>query len=192
MLFMKKTLFSLSMIVVWLISSAAAQLAYPWKGHAEPYSFLFGNEFDTHQQSKAVGADQIQGFLYIHYTGETINGIPVAEHTNCDSLANNCRAGWKFQGSFTQGIYAGHNMQNHMPQFCVTADTTQNRSGISHFHWLGEPMTDMDLVEGQTYPGYVMQLVALDTFYFHHHDTLILVETGIDQVSHQNITTSCQ
>lgn len=189
---MKKTLFSLSMIVVWLISSAAVQLALPWTGHAAPFSFLFSNEFDTHQQSQAVGANQLQGFLYIHYTGETIDGIPVAEHTNCDRMATDCRAGWKIQGSFTQGIYAGHNMENHMPQFCVTSDTIQNRTRISHFHWLGDPMMGMDLIEGQTYPGYVMQLVALDTFYFRHHDALILVKAGIDQVSHQNIITNCQ
>jgi hypothetical protein len=192
MIFMKKTLFSLGMLVVWLISSAAAQRALPWTGHAAPFSFLFGNEFDTHQQSQAVGMNQIQGFLYIHYTGETINGIPVAEHTNCDMLDMVCRAGWKIQGSFTHGIYAGHNMENHMPQFCVAPDTTQKRPGISHFHWLGDPMMDMGLVEGQSYPGYVMQLAALDTFYFRHHDALILVKAGLDQSSHQNIITTCQ
>ena len=67
---MKKTVFSLGIIVVWLISSAAVQLALPWTGHAAPFSFHFGNEIDTHQQSQLRSSNQLQGFLYIRYTGE--------------------------------------------------------------------------------------------------------------------------
>jgi hypothetical protein len=37
-----------------------------------------------------------------------------------------------------------------------------------------------------------MRLVALDTFYFRHHEALILVSPGIDQTSHLNIVTDCQ
>ena len=187
---MKKTLFSLGMIVVWLISSAAVQLALPWTGHAAPFSFRFGNEIDTHQQSLVMSSKKLQGFLYIRYTGETIDGIPVAEHTNCDMMAQDCRAGWKINGIPAVGVYAGHNMENHMPQFCLGSD--QVRSGFSHFHWLGEPMMGMDLVLGESYSGYMMRLVALDTFYFRHHESLILVSPGVDQTSHLNIVTDCQ
>ena len=31
-------------------------------------------------------------------------------------------------------------------------------------------MMEMDLVLGQSYSGYLMKLVALDTFYFQHHE----------------------
>jgi len=186
---MKKTLLSLSLITVWLISSAAVQLALPWSGHAAPFTFLFGNEIDNHQQSVITTSKQLKGFLYIHYTGEIINGIPVAEHTDCTMMAQDCLAGWKFDGNPALGIYLGSNMENHMPQFCLQPE--QLKRGYSHFHWLGDPMMGMDLVLGQTYPGYVINMVALSTFYFRHHDALILVKAGADQVSHQNITTSC-
>ena len=187
---MRKTVFSLGIIVVWLISTAAVQLALPWTGHAAPFSFRFGNEIDTHQQSLVMSSKQLQGFLYIHYTGETIDGIPVAEHTNCEMMAQDCRAGWKIDGIPANGIYSGHNMENHMPQFCLQPE--QIRPGFSHFHWLGDPMMGMDLVLGQSYSGYVMKLVALDTFYFQHHEALILVKPGVDQTSHLNIVTDCQ
>ena len=187
---MKKTVFSLGIIVVWLISSAAIQLALPWTSHAAPFSFLFGNEIDAHQQSLVMSSKRLNGFLYIRYTGETIDGIPVAEHTDCGMMALECQAGWKIDGIPADGIYAGHNMENHMPQFCLQPE--QVRPGFSHFHWLGDPMMGMELDLGQSYSGYVMKLVALDTFYFRHHEALILVKAGVDQTSHLNIVTDCQ
>lgn len=187
---MKKTLFSLGIIVVWLISSAAVQLALPWSGHAAPFSFRFGNEIDTHQQSLMMSSKQLQGFLYIRYTGEVIDGIPVAEHTNCEMVAQDCLSVWKFDGIPADGIYSGHNMDNHMPQFCL--QPSQVKRGFSHFHWLGDPMMGMDFVVDQRYSGYVMRLVALETFYFRHHETVILVKAGLDPTSHLNIVTDCQ
>jgi hypothetical protein len=50
----------------------------------------------------------------------------------------------------------------------------------------------MELVEGRRYSGYVMRLVSLDTFYFRHHEALILVKAGMDRTSHLNILTACQ
>jgi hypothetical protein len=190
MIIMKKSVLFLGIIAIWIVSSAAAQLALPWKDHAAPFSFLFGNEIDTHQQSVIASSKQIQGYLYIRYTGETIDGIPVAEHTNCSMMAQECRGGWKFAGSLTDGVYNGHNMDNHMPQFCLSPD--QVKSGYTHFHWLGDPMMDMGLVVGQSYPGYMMKLVAVDTFYFRHHEALTLVKAGPDTISHLNIRTDCQ
>jgi hypothetical protein len=185
---MKKTVFSLGIIVVWLISSAAVQLALPWTGHAAPFSFLFGNEIDTHQQSLVMSSKQLSGFLYIRYTGETIDGIPVAEHTDCEMMAQECRSGWKIDGIPVDGTYAGHNMENHMPQFCLQPD--QVRPGFSHFHWLGDPMMGMDLVLGQSYSGYVMKLVALDTFT--GNTVADPGETRRGSTSHLNIVTDCQ
>ena len=124
---LKKKLFPLGIIVIWIISSAAAQLALPWTNHAAPFAFLFGNEIDTHQQSLVMSTKQLNGFLYIHFTGETIDGIPVAEHTDCAMMAQDCQAGWKITGDLAEGTYTGHNMDNHMPQFCVQSDPGQDR-----------------------------------------------------------------
>ncbi len=171
---------------------AATGSAYPWKDHAAPYTFLFGNHIDSHQQSQVSSGGRLQGYLYIHYTGETINGIPVAEHMDCSTDPRACLVGWTIQGVPAQATVVGIDGTNMgMSQFCVSAATKSRLVGYSHFHWLGDPPDDMGLVLGQTYSGYLLKLTALTTFYFHHHpnDTPILVTPGIDTTSHVNVTT---
>lgn len=52
---------------------------YAWKDHAAPYDFLFGNEIDTHQQTRLASDHSLAGFLYVHYTGErTSDGLAIA------------------------------------------------------------------------------------------------------------------
>ena len=41
-----------SALGLWAASPAEAAEMYPWRAHAAPFSFLFGNEIDTHQQSR--------------------------------------------------------------------------------------------------------------------------------------------
>jgi len=182
---MKKALsviFVFSMIVMWATPALAA--GYPWGNHAAPFDFLFGNEIDSHQQSKAVGAARLQGFLYIHYTGETVNGVPVAEHTDCNAMPEACFAGWAFQGVKMEARLVSADM---LPVFCTDARVLAKLPGFSHFHWIGDPMMGMDLVPGQVYQGYLMRMVAQSKFYFRHHETLTLVTPGVDTVSHANI-----
>jgi hypothetical protein len=182
---MKKTLLvivSLGLMIIWVTPALAA--GYAWNNHASPFNYLFGNEIDTHQQSKSVGQGRLQGFLYIHYTGETINGIPVAEHTDCNSMPDACLVGWTFQGVKLDAQVMTADM---FPSFCTDAQTLARLPGYSHFHWIGDPMMGMDLVAGQVVTGYLMRMVAQTTFYFRHHDTLTLVTPGVDTVSHANI-----
>jgi hypothetical protein len=188
---MKKFLLSLALATVLLVSSAAAPAGYPWKDHAAPYSFRFGNEFDTHQQSLAASGNRLKGFLYIVYTGEIINGIPVAEHRDCTMSGAGCQVGWQFAANEADGQYTGQDMTSGLPQFCLASDDVPAGRGYSHFHWLGDPMMDMGLVVGQKYPGYLIRLTAVSTFYFRHHNALTLVRPGVDTVSHFNIST-CQ
>jgi hypothetical protein len=170
-------------LVAWTAPVSAA--GYPWRDHVAPFDFLFGNEIDTHQQSHQVGGDsRIQGFLYIHYTGEIIDGIPVGEHTDCGAMPEACVAGWSFNGVRAEGTFIAH---DGLPLFCVDAQTVRRKRGDSHFHWLGDPAMGMGLVPGQTYDGYLIRLVAHDTFYFRHHDDLTLVTSGIDTLSHANV-----
>ncbi len=166
---------------------ASAGTAYPWKDHAAPYNFLFGNHIDTHQQSQKLAGGQLQGILYIRYTGETIDGIPVAEHTDCSMDPAACVAGWVFQGVPAQAAVVSMDEMG-MPRFCASAAILRKLVGFSHFHWLGEPMMDMDLLVGQIYSGYLLKLTALSAFYFRHHSEMILVTPGVDTASHANIT----
>ena len=167
---------------------AAAGTGYPWKDHAAPYTFLFGNHIDMHQQSQKIDGGLIQGFLYIRYTGETVNGIPVAEHTDCSMDPASCVVGWTFYGVPAQGTVVAMDEMG-MAQFCASAATLRRLVGYSHFHWLGDPPDDMGLQVGQTYSGYLLKLTARATFYFRHHgDHLILVTPGVDTTSHANLT----
>jgi hypothetical protein len=184
---MNKVLVTALVICILLVEATPVSAAsYPWRDHAKPFDFLFGNEIDTHQQSRKVGGEKLQGSLYIHYTGETIDGIPVAEHMDCNAMPASCVAGWKFEGVKLDAMVVSPEM---MPEFCAGAEDLANKQGYSHFHWLGDPQMGMDLVTGQVYSGYLMRLVAQSAFYFRHHDTLILVTPGIDTVSHANIQT---
>lgn len=57
---------------------------YEWQNHASPFDFLFGNHFDTHQQTKISGNGQLNGFFYIKFNGNfTPEGYPEATHGNC-------------------------------------------------------------------------------------------------------------
>lgn len=172
-------------------AQAATGSAYPWKDHAAPYTFLFGNHFDSHQQSQLQAGSTLVGFLYIHYTGETIDGIPVAEHMDCSTNPSACLAGWVIQGVPAQATMVGMDEMNMgMSQFCVSAATQRQLVGYSHFHWLDGPADDMGLSMGQAYPGYFLKLTARATFYFRHHpgDMPVLVTPGMDTTTHANVT----
>ena len=95
--------------------NAARSEGYPWKDHAAPYTYLFGNRMDQHQQSKEVGQDQLNGFLYISFTGKIHEdpeqgSIPVAKHVDCanppereDGEPMSCTIGWIMHGIRVQG-----------------------------------------------------------------------------------------
>ena len=51
-------------------------LGFGWNNHAEPFSFKFNNLIDNHQQTRLLKNGQLQGFIYIQFTGEMIDGIP--------------------------------------------------------------------------------------------------------------------
>ena len=52
-----------------------------WRYHARPYTFLFGNHIDTHQETRLKRNGDLSGYFYIYWTGEfTDDGEPIAEH----------------------------------------------------------------------------------------------------------------
>ena len=77
-------LFTVLILFTVVVAFNVNAAGLPWDEHGEPFSFLFGNHFDDHQQSKVNGSkDKLMGFLYIRYTDGTEGaeyGLPDAEH----------------------------------------------------------------------------------------------------------------
>ncbi len=188
---MKKLIFSGLLLALFVSFTGSARAAsgssYPWNDHAAPYTYLFGNHIDTHQQSQFMDGGQIQGYLYIRYTGQTINGVPVAEHSDCSMDPSSCLVGWQIQGVSAQATAVSFDSMG-MAQFCASASTLRNISGYTHFHWIGDPMMDMDIQLNQPYTGYLLKLTARSTFYFNHHGSMFLVTPGVYTVSHAKVT----
>jgi len=186
----KKGFLTITLALMLLLANTTAYAAgLPWQGHASPFDFLFGNHIDHHQQSKLISANRLTGFLYIHNTGEFIDGIPVAEHADCDMQPSDCRAGWMLSGVRATATLVSQPTMDE-PQWCLNGDISV-LPGFTHFHWLGSPDMDLDLVVGQSYSGFLLKLTGIDTFYFRHHGTLTLVTPGIDLESHANLVGSC-
>jgi hypothetical protein len=172
---------------------------FPWKDHAAPFTFLFGNDFDTHQQTQQLPNGSLWGFFYISYTGVvTKDGYRVATHVEC-SASTSCTVGWRLNGEPSQASFLFHEEPDH-PVFLIDRLSIPPPGAHAHFHWLnGMPMS------GRSVDGYLLQLTAMDRFCFIHHEPTaarasrnktclnnqgIEVNHGIDIATHLNIITS--
>jgi hypothetical protein len=195
-----KMLFALlTTLVLSLLGAGSATAAYPWFNHAAPYSFLFGNEIDTHQQTKQTQSGDLQGYFYISFTGTvTTDGYRVATHLDCN--ANPCTVGWTLDGKPRTGTLLYHVEGDH-PVFLVNRQDIPEPGAYAHFHWLD--YGDDHPPAGVSVPGYLLQLMAKDKFCFIHHgaDSAtsdktcrdnggITVTQGVDIATHLNIVTS--
>ena len=186
---MKWSIVLAGLILILSATVAFADDGYPWRDHAAPFDYLFGNHIDTHQQAKVVGKDKLTGFLYIRYTDDvTEDGVSVAEHGNC-SMSGDCTVGWNMQGIATEAEYCGHPMDQH-PTWAIDLDDMPQQPGFTHFHWKGAPEHAGGLAVGEVCEGYVLRLIAQDHFFFRHHGGFDITP-GIDYESHANIVTDC-
>jgi hypothetical protein len=173
----KKIIITLTFLTLSLldVKSILAE-SYPWRDHAPPFDFLFGNHIDIHQQSKILGSGALQGFFYIRFTGNFINGYPEAVH-------GQDTGGWNIRGIPIKAKL----VELSPPTWCVDDADFPQQKGYTHFNWLGLPEDESSLSIGQTYNGYLMKLTARDTFFFGG----FIVTPGIDFNSHNNIVTNC-
>ena len=180
-------------IAALLAAGAASAAGYPWRSHAAPYDFVFGNEIDTHQQSRLAGGGALAGFLYVHYTGETTtDGLPVAVHDDCATTT--CDVGWTFDALPAPGVLLYHVEGDHPVWLVDRADIPQP-GAYAHFHWFG----DMPAV-GAKAEGFLLQLRAVASFCFVHHAMPgsgtcrerggVAVVPGLDIATHVNIVAS--
>lgn len=181
--------------------------SYGWNDHRPPYDFLFGNHFDTHQQTKKSGSQRLNGFFYITAKGDK-NGIPVADHGNCDENPEGCTVGWTLHGIEMEAELLQKGMGH--PQWYISSEKMPKQRGYTHFHWVkkkdhnegneghqssaGNSDDSSDthssgLEVGATYEGYLLKLTASETFYFEHHGSF-LVTPGIDFETHANVYTT--
>ena len=198
---MKKSTLILVVVALSLLGAtpAIAMRDFAWKDHAAPFTFLFGNDFDTHQQTQQLPNGSLWGFFYISYTGVvTKDGFRVATHVDC-SASTSCTVGWRLNGEPSKAKFLFHEEPDH-PVFLVDRLSIPQPGAHAHFHWLnGMPMS------GRSVDGYLLQLTAMDRFCFIHHEPTaarasrsktclnnqgIEVNHGIDTATHLNIITS--
>jgi len=176
---------------------AAATDLYPWRNHAAPFNFLFGNEIDTHQQTRQTKDGNLFGFFYIQFTGVvTKDRYLVATHVDCNA-ASDCTVGWTLSGRPVSGTFL-YRVDHDHPVFLVNRPHIPQPGAFSHFHWLGAMPG-----RGATADGYLLQLTAVDKFCFIHHGAEsatsaktcrgnggVNVDLGTDIATHLNIVTS--
>jgi len=183
-------------------SAPRADLPAP-RNHAPPFTFLFGNEIDTHQQTFRASDGSLIGFLYITFTGEvTPQGYPVAHHCDAQTPPARCVAGWTLRARPGTARFLFQNA-DHPVWLTSRADIPQP-GAFAHFHWITSASTDprpvtdpgcqgqmdSDLVPGAVCPGFFIQLIALRAFAFDEFGQRIQVDPGIDIATHLNIVTS--
>ena len=180
--------------------SSAAQAAdlYPWRQHEAPFSFLFGNDIDTHQQTRLSRSGVLFGFFYVRFSGLTTkDNYPVATHVDC-AMQSECTVGWTLNGTPIAATFLYQTMDDH-PVFLVRRADIPQPGSPSHFHWLGPVMP----IPRQTMNGYMLQLTAVDRFCFIHHGAEaasgarscrdnggVPVDPGADIATHLNVVAS--
>jgi len=157
------------LLIVFIIFGSSVALAddgdldadYPWRFHAPPFDFSFGNMINSHQQSSIDSNNVLHGFIYIHDTSEIAEeGIPIAEKAHCPT--QDCRVGW-----VVKGVPITATLVSKGPRiWLVNPNDLPVEPGYTHFHWVGDPHSPQDLVIGQDYPGILMKRLAVSTFYW--------------------------
>jgi hypothetical protein len=193
-----RILFASAALALSASGSAHAADLYPWRNHEPPFNFVFGNDIDTHQQTRLTRDGSLFGFFYISFTGvQTKDHYPVATHVDCNA-SSDCTVGWTLSGKPISATFLYQTMDDHPVFLAKRADITQPGSP-SHFHWLGAVMP----MPRQTLNGFLLQLTAVDRFCFIHNGAEaataaatcrqnggVNVDPGIDIATHLNIVAS--
>ena len=136
--------------------------------HKAPFDFLFGNHFDTHQETRldvdrqSGAPEELQGKFYIIFTGATdaASGLPIARHPHgavhneACGIDVDCVVGWEMRGLPGAAKFVSHsgvNGDDH-PLWLVnrTEEPTAPARGMvipqpgyySHFMWISRGSTD--------------------------------------------------
>jgi len=167
-------LMSVSLSGVSAAKADGEDTGYKWQNHAGKHNFTFGNLIDNHQQMRWLKIGALQGFIYIQFTGEYIDGIPIARRADCTDPTLDCRVGWEVIGVPVMGaklIQRGPRLWELDPA-SMPADPE-----FVHFHWTKlytfdpNPKKPCGLVlkeenPSMFYNGYIFKRTAVTTFYW--------------------------
>ena len=120
----------------------------PWNFHKNPFSFLFGNHIDTHQQMMLNKDGSLSGFLYVTRVvtngvpARTPDGTPLFAHCLVPSDYPTCQAGWTLTAypcikeiNGCTATFEWHN--NDHPVWLIGDRNMVPQPGRpTHFHWL--------------------------------------------------------
>ena len=96
----------LNMLLIGLLAvcfiAATQASGFRWKDHAHPYSFLFGNHIDTHQETRLEKDGALRGFFYVVHLDQdgdglldtTADGTPIKRHCTKPEHYPTCEVGW--------------------------------------------------------------------------------------------------
>jgi hypothetical protein len=169
-----KAALSLFVIVLLILGTGALSWGQggPWRDHAAPFDFLFGNHIDTHQETnlktnKDTGdPESLFGRFYIFFTGaiDPASGLPVARHPRglasdgshderC-GISVDCVTGWEMRGMPGAAKFVSHsgvNGDDH-PLWLVNRAEEEaapaagmvipQPGNFTHFHWITTTSTD--------------------------------------------------
>ncbi len=90
-----------------VLSAPAGASGFKWGDHAFPYTFLFGNHIDTHQETALEKDGELRGFFYIVFLDRdgdgavdtTEDGLPIAGHCTKPEHYPDCKVGWHISAS---------------------------------------------------------------------------------------------
>lgn len=163
-------LISIGLSGVTTVKADGADTGYRWNGHMGKFDFTFGNLIDNHQQMRLLKNGALQGYIYIQFTGDFIDGVPVARRADCTNPTLDCRVGWEVIGVPVRGaklIQRGPRLWD-LSQASLPVDPE-----FVHFHWakLGvfdpNPKKPCGLVLNDvSYNGYLFKRTAVTTFYW--------------------------
>ena len=143
----KINVISMTVIIVLMLFISLPAVAGEFQ--SPPKDYLFGNHFDSHQETKLKrdktgNPESLNGSLYIIFTGAIESGLPVARHPgsseDCNLPETGCVVGWSIAAvpGYAKFLYQGGvNIEDHAFWMWNRADFPQPGS-FTHFHWLTE------------------------------------------------------
>jgi hypothetical protein len=151
------------------VTGSAGAAGYNWNFHSRPYTWLFGNHIDTHQQQRLNSNGTLSGFFFVYRLDLDSDGvpdtvgdnIPLYGHCTMPEDYPTCQAGWTLRaypciyevnGCTAMFLYHKHdhpvwligpNMRTADGDTFLDGDRNQipQPGRPTHFHWLTESST---------------------------------------------------
>lgn len=163
---MNKKIFVVAAIsLFFLLAGKSSADGRVWQDHAAPFTFLFGNHIDTHQETRLITNGRkegtLRGWFYVFDSGDTLDdGTPILKHcTKPEHYAAGCVAGWRLDAvpciaevNDCRAMFLYHYHDHPIWLLGAHIDKSGGLRGsrqaipqpdsYTHFHWLTEELSD--------------------------------------------------